>query len=113
MIQKSGIPDKGWTMTHGYFIQMGGFILYEGETAKGVLTAEKMESLLTEGRIDLPTIDEDEIQDRSKGDGISKSLVIVQTLWFIAQCITRGVEGLLVTELELVTLAFAVLNGTM
>ena len=100
-------------MTHGYFVQMGGFILYEGKTPRGVLTAEHMERLLKEGRILFPDISEDEIQDRSKGDGISKFLVIVQTSWFIAQCITRGVEGLITTELELVTLAFAVLNGAM
>jgi len=107
------LTGKGWTMTHGYFIQMGGFILYEGKTPKSVLTAEHMERLLTEGRILFPDIREDEIQDRSKGDGISKFLVIFQTSWFIAQCITRRAEGLITTELELVTLAFAVLNGAM
>jgi hypothetical protein len=111
--QNNGELDKGWSMTHGYFIQMGGFMLYEGTTPKQVLTAEHMESLLSEGRIIFPDIDEDEIQDRSKGDGLSKFLVIVQTSWFVAQCITRKTQGLITTELELATLAFAVLNGAM
>jgi hypothetical protein len=92
---------------------MGGFMLYKGKTPIGVLTAEHMERLLSEGRIVFPDIDEDEIKDRSKGDGLSKFLVIVQTWWFIAQCITRKAEGLVITELELVTLAFAVLNAAM
>jgi len=41
---------------------------------------------------------------------LSKGLVIVQTGWFVLQCIARHVEGLPITELELMTLAFATLN---
>jgi hypothetical protein len=51
-----------------------------------------------------------EIQDRSKGNFISKAVVIFQTSWFVMQCITRGVRGLPITELELATIAFASLN---
>jgi hypothetical protein len=47
--------------------------------------------------------------DRSKGDVLSKGLVILQTGWFV-QCIARGIERLSVTELELVTVGFATLN---
>jgi len=51
-----------------------------------------------------------EIQDKSKGDFISKAVVILQTSWFVLQCIARGAQGLSITELELATIAFAVLN---
>jgi len=51
-----------------------------------------------------------EIQDKSKGDFISKAVVILQTSWFVMQCIARGVKGVPITELELVTVAFAGLN---
>jgi len=51
-----------------------------------------------------------EIQDKSKGDFISKGVVILQTSWFVMQCIARGVQGLPITELELATIAFASLN---
>lgn len=54
---------------------------------------------------------EEDIKDKGKGDGLSKALVVGQTLWFIAQCLSRWQQGLVVTELELVTLAFAALNG--
>jgi hypothetical protein len=51
-----------------------------------------------------------EIQDKSKGDGLSKTLALVQTMWFILQCISRGIEKLPMAELEVATCAFAVLN---
>ncbi|KIM44812.1 hypothetical protein M413DRAFT_66772, partial [Hebeloma cylindrosporum] len=57
------------------------------------------------------TITEEEIADRSKGDYLSKTIVLFQMTWFIGQCIARGAYGLTVTELELVTVAFASLTG--
>ncbi|KAF8649022.1 hypothetical protein AX16_006064 [Volvariella volvacea WC 439] len=60
-----------------------------------------------------PTISEDEIRDKAKGDFLSKLVVIMQTSWFVIQCIARHAQGLVVTELELVTLAFATLNVIM
>ncbi|KAF8057002.1 hypothetical protein FPV67DRAFT_1728972 [Lyophyllum atratum] len=103
----------GWTKTHGYFLQMGGFALYEGEIRKKVLSAADLEELFTEGQVAFPTTTEEEIVDRSKGDGLSKTIAICQTTWFVAQCIARHAQGLVVTELEIVTVAFAALNGIM
>ncbi|KDR73289.1 hypothetical protein GALMADRAFT_72820 [Galerina marginata CBS 339.88] len=105
--------NYGWTMTHGFYIQMGGFMLHDGETAIGVLSPEKLECLLEQNLIEMPKITEDEIKDRSKGDGLSKAIVIVQTTWFIVQCIARSARGFIVTQLELITLAFAALNAIM
>jgi len=51
-----------------------------------------------------------EIKDKSKSDALSKGLVVMQTTWFVIQCFARRIRGLPITELELVTLAFAVLN---
>lgn len=56
----------------------------------------------------MPT--EREIKDKSKSDWLAKSLVLAQTTWFVMQCIARGVKGLPVTHLEIVTLAYAVMN---
>ncbi|KAF8950663.1 hypothetical protein BDZ97DRAFT_1618016, partial [Flammula alnicola] len=105
--------DEGWTMTHGYFIQMGGFTLFHGDAPKEVLSPKRLKYLAAKGEIEFPNITEEEIQDRSKGDALSKTLVIGQTTWFIAQCISRKAQGLVTTELELVTLGFAVLNAFM
>ncbi len=63
------------------------------------------------GDIDTPKITQAEIEDRSKGDIISKSVSILQTTWFISQCIVRWSTKIPVTELEIVTLGFALLNG--
>lgn len=54
---------------------------------------------------------EDDIMHKSRGDGLSKLIFILQTSWFIVQCAARGVQGLDLTQLELTTLALASLNG--
>jgi hypothetical protein len=97
-------------MTHGFFAVMGGYMEYEGNRPIRVLLPEQLESYSLTGNGDFPRISTAEIEDRSKGDAISKGLVIVQTSWFVTQCIARGIQGLPITELELVTVAFAALN---
>ena len=92
---------------------MGGFVLAEGAHDIRVLTPEDFRNLLADQEIGFPLFSEKEIQDRSKGDGLSKGLAVLQTSWFIAQCISRKVQGLTITEIELVTVAFAFLNGIM
>ena len=97
-------------MTHGHFVQMGGFTLMDGDVSKGVLTAEKFQELLSAKKIDFPTITEEEIEDRSKGDGLSATLTIVQTTWFIIQFSLRLKQGLVVTLIEWLTVTVAFLN---
>ena len=88
-------------------------MLFEGEIAKGVLTPKRFSELLTAGKIEFPTVTVEEIEDRSKADGFSKTIALGQTLWFVAQCITRGAQHLDLTLVELLTLSLAVLNGLM
>ena len=91
---------------------MGGFVLYDGdENVIQTLSIERLEALASEGKIRWPCISVDEIMDRSKRDVFSKGFAVLQTTWFITQCIARAVYGLTITELEIATLAFAVLNG--
>jgi hypothetical protein len=89
---------------------MGGFMEYEGNSPIRVLSPEQLGSYSLTGNGDFPRISKAEIEDKSKGDAISKGVVILQTGWFVTQCIARGVQGLPITELELVTVAFAALN---
>ena len=103
--------NTGWTRAHAFFLIMGGFTLHEGGKAVRVLEAKDLEELSEGGNIEWPTITEEEIADRSKGDYLSKTIVLAQTTWFIIQCIARGAYGLAVTELEVATLAFATLTG--
>ncbi|KAF7982733.1 hypothetical protein HWV62_26604 [Athelia sp. TMB] len=59
----------------------------------------------------LPT--KEEINDKSKGDPLSKTFAILQTLWFVIQCSARRVQSLPITKLELVTLAYAAITVAM
>ena len=69
--------EKGfqWTKTHGHFIQMGGFMLFEGEIPKSVLTPKRFSELLAAGKIEFPTVTVtvEEIEDRSKADARKRS----------------------------------------
>jgi hypothetical protein len=117
----------GWTRTHGFFLIMGGFQLFErpsqppqpvdGEkesTIQGfgsfvrILEIKDMYEHKLEAIV--PLTSEAEIKDRGKSDAISKFIVLLQTSWFIIQCIARGIKHLPLTELEVVTLAYAMLN---
>lgn len=100
-------------MIYSFFLVMGGFTLHcdERGTALRILEPMELESLSETGKIEWLSTTEKEIQDRSKGDYLSKGIVFVQTSWFITQCIARGVYKLEVAELDVATLAFAALNG--
>jgi len=76
----------------------------------GPLSFDRFQKLVHEFKIDFPKITVEEIKDKSKADFLSKTIAILQTTWFLFQCVARGVQGLAITELELVTLALASLN---
>ena len=104
--------EHGWTMAHGFFIGMGGFTLHDQTgTAVQILEWEELEKLYNEGKVAWPSITEEEIRDKSKGDYLSKGIVLVQMSWFIIQFILRIAYRLAVTEFEVTTLAFAVISG--
>jgi len=91
---------------------MGGFALHDVDKSfLRVLDERTLEELYKTGEIEWPTITVKEIQDRSKADIFSKGIVLLQTTWFVIQCISQFATKLAVTELGVVTLAFAVLNG--
>jgi len=101
----------GWTKTHAFFLIMGGFTLYKRGKPLRVLEWRDLQVLAGAGRIAWPDIAEEEINDRSKGDYLSKGIVVLQTTWFIVQFIARAASKLTITELEVVTLAFSTLIG--
>ena len=109
-------------MTHGFFIIMGGFHLFErsskelGHDDRGI-SQEDDKPLHPLGIWNLHKCDDyesftmptkAEIEDRGKSDWLTKSLVLLQTS--VIQCIAQGIEHLPVTHLEIVTLAYATMN---
>ncbi|KIM21299.1 hypothetical protein M408DRAFT_29676 [Serendipita vermifera MAFF 305830] len=125
-----------WTRTHGNFMIMGGFHLFrlpaDAPSIPLPLKSREPSNFINPAgihnredeipvcplkfedfpvdilRIIAPT--ETELKDRGKSDSLTKIIVLVQTLWFVIQCIARGTQKLPLTELEVVTLAYATLN---
>ena len=44
---------------------------------------------LEHGREIIPNLSEEEIKSKSRANGLAKTLVCIQALWFIAHCLTR------------------------
>ena len=123
-ILSDSLLEQRWSMTHGFFIIMGGFHLFERsseETGNGNrgMSQEDDKPLHPLQASDLVRFDgyseffmptEAEIKDKGKSDWLAKALVLLQTSWFVMQCIARAIEHLPVTHLEIVTLAYAAMN---
>lgn len=103
---------QAWTLAHGFYAQMCGFLFYDQETdwPIRVLEFDELMDLIQSQIVEPPIILEEEICDKSKGDFFTKLLVVVQTTWFMVQCIARWLIKLPVTELEIMTFSFAILN---
>nr|GAT44796.1 predicted protein [Mycena chlorophos] len=85
---------------------MGGFV--SRSTQKPIYTKEHLE--LPGILEDIKAIKLKVIQDKSKGDAFSKSIALGQILWFIIQGAARLQQHLSITELDIITLAFSVVN---
>ncbi|KAK0475637.1 hypothetical protein EDD18DRAFT_1298165 [Armillaria luteobubalina] len=75
-------------------------------------TLVTLEALESEPNLmkNLAAIRPETIEDRSKGDALSKTVSILQLSWFIVQCIARALQNLPITLLEMSALAFAGLS---
>lgn len=101
--------DNEWANTYyGYHRTKSGIVIYEAP-----LRLRVSQECLAEGKIDFPDISEDDINDRSKGDALSKRFALLQITWFIVQLIARASQHLTITEIELTTAALAGLNSIM
>ncbi|KAG2109821.1 hypothetical protein DEU56DRAFT_749915 [Suillus clintonianus] len=99
-----------WTMTHGFFAWMGGFILYVDGKPRATRTPGELLRFVRDRSVDMPIISEAEIKDRSKGDGLSKAIALLQLAWFVVQLVARYGQNLPNTLLEIDTLAVAALT---
>ena len=48
--------------------------------------------------------------DRSKGDSLAKTIILIQLTWFAIQVIARVVQHLQITALEITTIAYVVVS---
>jgi len=79
------------------------------------VTLMKFNSLAWQGKLELqstgrtndfPTLELEEIQDKSKSSNVVKTVACVQAGWLVIQCIARRYQDLPVTQLEVVTIAY-------
>ncbi|OAX37860.1 hypothetical protein K503DRAFT_692597 [Rhizopogon vinicolor AM-OR11-026] len=101
-----------WTATHGFFAWMGGFRLYVNGSPQVTLTPDELGYFVDSCSVDMPVLTEEDIEDRSKEDVLSKGVAILQLTWFVAQFVVRYAHNLPVTLLEINTLAVAALTCT-
>ena len=95
-----------WTIEQGFFVTMGGLAVestYRDErnqevTMRRLLTVEGIACLAIVGL--LPSVNHDDIEDRSKADMIAKMFVLFQVMWFGLQVVGRLASDLPVTPLE-------------
>ena len=89
---------------------MGGFAIYDEK--KGFSRPVHPDDFPTAvgAKFALPTITEEEINDKSKGDGLAKTIAVFQLLWFSVQLIGRLVKGWGATELEVLTFATCIVT---
>ncbi|EKM55012.1 uncharacterized protein PHACADRAFT_94757 [Phanerochaete carnosa HHB-10118-sp] len=108
------LPRKNaWTLTHGYYAAMGGFVLDSSPTpvfgteTRLVLTPWMLDFLMKRAPNLIPDLSEDDILCQSKSDGLAKALLVVQLLYFAVSCIARLAQSLPLSLLEVWTLAHA------
>lgn len=106
---KEQTKSQSWTLDHGFFAMMGGYVISVEENNSWILddgptvTPRGVLELASLGL--LPEIDIDTIRGRSQTDRLAKAVVIIQVSWMLIQIMGRTVSNLPITLLELNTLA--------
>ncbi|KAI4869129.1 hypothetical protein F4820DRAFT_464654 [Hypoxylon rubiginosum] len=119
--------EEHWTITHGFYANMGGFVLRircDGELQDIPLNCISLREMCEAsasskykttvigpwssiGMFKIPRITDDEINDKSKSDSLIKVITIGHLLWFVIQVAVRVSRGLAVSQLEIAVLAYA------
>jgi hypothetical protein len=90
---------------------MGGFMLCHNGQPIQTLSIPQFRRLLQRGAIDFPSTTIPEIKERGSLHPTFAFLVILQATWFTTQCLSRLIKGLLITQLEVMTLVLVLMNG--
>lgn len=106
--KRSGYPD--WTMKHAFLADMGGFVLSPRDWMPFPLNAKQVHYLVVNNYVPYSAVclDKREIEDRNKGDSVARLITVFQVLWFTANCISRWIQHIAITTLELTTLGFII-----
>ena len=104
--KQSGYPQ--WTIKHAFLADMGGFVLHAPDWVEFIVDARQVHYLVTRGYVSFEQVAVDGlvIEDKNKGAGLVRLIVVCQMLWFTLDCCSRAIQHLAVTTLELTTLGF-------
>ena len=99
-------------MAHRYFASMGGFAFdcdFDNGGEEFIPGSPSLRytshAILLLAKLDrLPNISTADISDKSKADGLAKTLVCLQASWMLLQCIGRIASNLPITLLEINTI---------
>ena len=113
-------------LVHAFYASMGGFAFYGSYDINGPTVEESPFEIETNPRytLDIPrfetfiyimrhfpeiiiNVPEQAILDRSESSGLSKALLIIQVTWFCTNCVSRLVQDLSLSLLEVSTAARA------
>lgn len=112
------LREQTWTITHSYYARMGGLVAF---TCRYMGTSPQLE-LVTPSKLTPPEPDpkdehplrylilgKEDIEDKSKADWFLKTLAILEVAWLVLNVIVRYATGLPITQLEVATVAFAIM----
>jgi hypothetical protein len=97
-----------WTIRHGFFADMGGFLLIPRGSEPFPVTSKHLHWLVSRGYLPFPNTSLKEIWDKSKQDTVGKLISCFQIGYLIVQCLGRVGQHLAITTLELSALAIVV-----
>ncbi|KAJ8507022.1 hypothetical protein ONZ45_g10565 [Pleurotus djamor] len=100
-------PQAEWTRTHSYFLLMGGFAVPDSPARLSWKPIRFTDIL--RNRCQWPLAQEADILNVTKGEALAKTIVVLQVIWFISQLCGRVAQHLAITELEVMTLAYAII----
>lgn len=95
-----------WTMRHAFFAEMGGFVLQSPGFPPFPVNCQQLLYLIEKGYVAFPEVDTEIIWDKNKADGFARAVTLVQIVWFSVQVISRAIQHLQTTILELLTISF-------
>ena len=104
LFHESGFCD--WTLRHGFYVDMGGLHLRSPGFPSFPINSQQLHYLIIRGYVNFPQIQEDQIRDKNKVDGMLRFITLIQTISFIINIILRATQNLAITAFELSTAAF-------
>ncbi|KAI0403407.1 hypothetical protein F4802DRAFT_572072 [Xylaria palmicola] len=102
-------PEVKWSFTHCYFANMGGFIVRsEADSSHKYYSLTARHFVNNWEHIKIPRLSEEDIQDKSKTDLFARLTAIFQIGQLVLSLIVRQVRRFAFSQLETLTLAFAI-----